>query len=72
MTTDKYIQENITETFKKGDTVIMVDCHEASFAENKKNWICQTDSFKDRGGQEVVFLEDYSGYFMAKFLYKIK
>lgn len=71
MTTDKYISENKTETFKKGDKVIMVDCYEASFPENKKTWICQTDSFNDKSKQEVVFLEGFSGYFLTRFLHKI-
>jgi hypothetical protein len=69
MTTDKYINENKTETFKKGDSVVMHTCHEASFEKYKdKVWTCQTDSFLDRGKQEVVFLEDFSGYFLAQFL----
>jgi hypothetical protein len=72
MTTDKYINENKTETFKKGDAVIMHTCYESTFENYKdKVWTCQTDSFLDRGKQEVVFLEDFSGYFSAQFL-KIK
>ena len=71
MTTDKYILENKTETLEKGDKVIMVDCLEASIKENQKIWTCQTDSFTDRAGQEVVFLEGFSGYFLTKFLYKV-
>lgn len=70
MASDKYISENKTETFKKGDNVIMVDCYEASFPENKKKFTCQTDSFLDKAKQDVVFLEDYSGYFLTKYLYK--
>lgn len=69
MTTQIYINENKTETFKKGDTVVMHDCFEAYHFEYKdKVWTCQTDSFLDRGKQEVVFLDDFSGYFSAKFL----
>jgi hypothetical protein len=69
MVTDNYINENKTETFKKGDKVKMHTCHEATFEEYKdKVWTCQTDSFLDRGRQEVVFLEDFSGYFILKFL----
>lgn len=70
MTTDNYIQENKTETFKKGDKVVMHTCGEASFYKGKI-WICQTDSFLDRGKQEVVFLEDFSGYFSAQYLTKV-
>ena len=69
MTTDNYINENKTETFKKGDKVIMHSCHESTFEEYKdKVWDCQSDSFFDKGKQEVVFLEGFSGYFLAKFL----
>lgn len=72
MTTDIYINDNKTETFIKGDAVVMRDCFEANILENKdKVWICQTDSFLDRAKQEVVFLEDFSGYFLAKFLIRI-
>lgn len=71
MTTDTYIQENKTETFKKGDKVVMHTCHEATFYKDKI-WTCQTDSFLDRGKQEVVFIEDFSGYFSAQYLKKIK
>lgn len=70
MTTDNYIQENKTETFKKGDKVVMHTCGEALFYKGKI-WICQTDSFLDRGKQEVVFLKDFSGYFSAQYLTKV-
>ena len=69
MTTDNYINENKTSTFKKGDTVIMHTCYESTFKEyQNKEWICQTDSYLDKGKQEVVFLENYSGCFAVKFL----
>lgn len=69
MTTDAYIQENKTETFKKGDKVVMHTCLEAGFDVYKdKIWTCLTDSFLDRGKEEVVFLTGFSGYFSAKFL----
>lgn len=69
MTTDKYINENKTETFKKGNKVIMHSCHESTLEEYKdKIWICETPSFLDKAKQEVVFLEDFSGYFLSKYL----
>jgi len=71
MTTDNYINENKTEIFKKGDKVTMHTCYESTFEEYKdKVFICQTDSFLDRGKEEeeVVFLEDFSGCFSAKYL----
>lgn len=72
MTTEKFVQENKTETFKKGDKVVMHTCYEASFEKYKdKIWVCQTDSFLDRGKEEVVFLENFSGYFSSEFLKKI-
>jgi hypothetical protein len=70
MTTDKYIQENKTETFKKGDKLVIHTCGEASFYKGKI-WTCQTDSFLDRGKQEVVFLKDFSGYFSTQYLTKV-
>lgn len=69
MTTDNYISENKTETFKKGDKVVMHTCYESKFEANKdKVWICQTDSFLARCKTEVVFLEGFSGYFLVEFL----
>lgn len=67
MTTDNYINENKTTTFKKGDTVVMHSCVEASFYKGKI-WTCLTDSYLDRGKQEVVFIEGFSGCFSAKCL----
>lgn len=73
MTTDAYINNNKTETFKKGDKVKMHTCHEATLAVYKdKIWTCQTDSFLARDKSEVVFLENFSGYFSAEFLVKVK
>lgn len=69
MTTDSYINENKTNTFKKGDKVVMHSCGEANFPEYKgKLWVCLTDSYLDRGKQEVAFLEGFSGCFSAKYL----
>lgn len=67
MTTDTYINQNKTNTFKKGDTVVMHSCGEAGFYKGKI-WTCLTHSFLDRCNQEVVFLEDFSGYFAVKYL----
>ena len=33
-----------------------------------KLWTCQTDSYLDRGKQEVVFLAGFSGCFSTKYL----
>lgn len=72
MTTDKYIQENKTQTFKKFDRVVMHNCHEATLEENKyKVWLCETDSFIAKGNEEVVFLKDFSGSFLVKCLKKL-
>ncbi|UOX35294.1 hypothetical protein LXD69_07185 [Flavobacterium sediminilitoris] len=67
MTTDKYISENRTGSFKKGDKVVMHTCAEANYYKGKI-WTCLTDSFLDRGKQEVVFLENFSGCFSVSFL----
>lgn len=49
----------------------MNGCYEASLPEYKdKVWTCKTDSFLDKAKQEVVFLEDFSGYFSAQYLMK--
>lgn len=73
MTTDTFISNNKTETLKKGDKVVMHDCYEATFEKNKnKIWICLTDSFLSKHREEVVFLENFSGYFSAKYLKKQK
>lgn len=70
MTTQEFINENRTSTFKKGDAVIMHTCGEADYYAGMR-WICRTDSYKDRAGQDVVFLEGFSGSFSAKFLKKV-
>lgn len=65
------IDQKWTHTFKEGDEVIMHSCFEANLPKNKnKVWICQTDSFITRSKDDVVFLRDYSGYFLSKFLRK--
>ncbi len=72
MTGDSYINENRTETLKKGDEAVMHTCFESTLEEYKnKVWTCQTDSYMDRGNQEVVFLEGFSGCFSAEYLKKI-
>jgi hypothetical protein len=72
MVTDKFIEENKTGTLLKGDKVVMVNCHEASIKKNQKVWICKTDSYKDKGGQECVFLDGFSGCFFVRFLSRTK
>lgn len=73
MTTDSYINENKTAAFKKGDTVVMHSCGEANFPKYKgKIWTCQTDSYLDRGKQDVVFLEGFSGCFSTKYLQSVQ
>jgi len=69
MTGDYYISKNRTDTFKRGDKVVMHTCMEAIMPKYKgKIWTCQTDSFRDKGGEEVVFLDGFSGYFSTEFL----
>ena len=67
MSTLEFINENKTATFKKGDTVIMHTCSEADFYKSRE-WVCRTDSYKDRAGQDVVFLEGFSGCFLCEYL----
>lgn len=69
MTTQNYINENKTDTFKKGDQVIMQNCEEATMDKYRgKAWTCLTDSYMDKAKQEVVFLEDFSGCFLVEYL----
>ncbi len=65
MTSQDYIDNNETTTFKKGDLLKMVNCVEAEFY-NATQWVYQTNSFTSKSGTEVVFLENLSGYFIAK------
>lgn len=72
MTTLAYILENEAATFVAGDQVVMHSCIEAKSDECKnKIWTCETSSFKDRGNSDVVFLEDFSGYFLTDYLRKV-
>lgn len=67
MTTQSYIDENTSHTFKKGDSVIMYNCMEAT-SNKGKVWVCMTNSFKTRCGGDAVFLEGFSGYFSTQYL----
>lgn len=55
------------KNFKVGDKVVMHTCLEATHYRGKV-WGCRTDSFIAKCGDEVVFLEGFSGYFMCSFL----
>lgn len=71
MTDDIYISQNRSHVFYKGDEVVMKNCAEATIDKYKdKIWICKTDSYLDRGRQDVVFLEDFTGCFLTMFLEK--
>lgn len=53
---------------KKGDNVKMINCGEA-IEHKDKIWICRTDSYIEKNNQfEVVFLENYSGWFWVEYL----
>ena len=67
MTSDNYIRENKTKTFRKGDKVVMHSCGEAGHHRGKI-WECQTDSYKNRSGSNVVFLKGFSGSFSCNYL----
>lgn len=53
--------------FKKGDLVVMQNCMEARHAKQKV-WKCRTDSFASSSNDIVIFLENFSGYFLCYFL----
>ena len=50
--------------FKQGDQVKMVNCGEAKHYEGKI-WIVASDSFMSPSKEEVVFLTEFSGYFLC-------
>ncbi len=58
------------KNFKKGDNVVMHSCHEATLEQYKgKIWECLTDSSKNKGGTETVFLIGFSGAFFCEYLH---
>lgn len=69
MTSNNFINSNKSSTFKKGDKVVMHTCIEASMDKYKgKIWTCKTDSYTDKGKEDVVFLDGFSGCFSSRFL----
>jgi len=71
MTSQEFIEENKTESLEEGDTVVMHTCAIAR-RYNGKLWKCKTNSYEDAAGQEMIFLEDFSGNFSVEFLQKVK
>lgn len=65
------IENRQTGTLKRGDVVIMHSYIEAK-THNGTFWKCMTPSFKDFGGEEVVFLEGYSGSLLTRYLQWVK
>ncbi|KAF2421636.1 MULTISPECIES: hypothetical protein [Bacillus subtilis group] len=61
----------MTKPLKKGELVVMHSCGEAEHYDGKI-WPCASDEFTDRADQKVVFLEGFSGYFLAEFLQRVK
>ncbi|MCI4170060.1 MULTISPECIES: hypothetical protein [Bacillus subtilis group] len=55
---------------QKGECVVMHTCGEAEHYDGRI-WACESDEFTDRAGQQVVFLEGFSGYFLAEFLQRV-
>jgi phosphotransferase system IIA component len=60
----------MVELLKKGDKVVMHSCIEAK-EENGKVFTCITDEQKFKDGDMVVFLDNYSGSFLTKYLQKV-
>lgn len=48
----------------------MHGCAEVSLVKEYRNkvWTCLTNSFLDRAKDEVVFLDNYSGCFLVRYL----
>ncbi|AXS61578.1 hypothetical protein [Bacillus velezensis] len=55
---------------QKGELVVMHTCYEASQYDGRI-WSCTSDEFTSHSGAKVVFLEGFSGYFLAKFLQRV-
>jgi len=55
---------------KTGAIVVVHTCSEAEHYEGKL-WKCRTDEFTSTSLSEVVFLEDFSGYFLTDYLQKV-
>ncbi|MCL1654911.1 hypothetical protein M2T28_20005 [Elizabethkingia miricola] len=69
MQTKEIINKTKTDTFKEGDKVVMHSCYEANLEEYKNiEWTCLTSSYIDKSGNEVVFLDGFSGCFFVKYL----
>jgi hypothetical protein len=67
------IESTKIQRFKAGDKVMMVGSHEATFPENEsKVWTCLNDSFIDKGKDECVHLEGFSGAYFCKYLALVK
>ncbi len=61
------------KNFKVGDKVKMVGSAEAEFPEyQNKVWTCESSSYLAHSGEEVVFLEGYSGYYMCAYLEEVE
>jgi hypothetical protein len=60
----------VVDEFKIDDKVVMHTCGEADHY-NGKIWTCRTDQFKSSSGSQVVFLEGFSGYFLARYLQRV-
>ncbi len=68
--TEEYINQNKTDTFQKGNTVVMHICHESTLDQYiGKLWECLTDSYLDKGGKEYVHLKGFSGAFFCEYLH---
>lgn len=69
MQTKEIIEKTKTDTFKEGDIVMMHSCYESTLEEYKDiKWTCLTSSYISKGGDEVVFLDGFSGAFFVKYL----
>ncbi len=60
----------MTQQLKTGDKVVMHTCDEAEHYEGRI-WTCRSDQFKAANKEQVVFLEGFSGYFVADYLQKV-
>jgi hypothetical protein len=74
VTSQKYIDENSTESLMKGDKVVMHSCWEAQ-QYCGRIWICLSDVFEQENSMgpnfKLVYLEGFELKFRVEFLRKV-
>lgn len=58
--------------YNAGDTVVMHTVAEAFGPHKGQIFVCKTDSYFDKSGDEVTTLKGFNGRFMCKYLAHVK